>query len=310
MIAQDVIGVDIAKDWIDTFTLSTRGHARIATTRQALARFARAAAGSLVVLEASGGYERHVTQALAQAGVSCARVNPRQARDFARATGRLAKTDRVDAEVLAHMGRALAPAPTPPTDADRARLADLVARRADLVATIGREKNRAGTAADPWISTEIARLLRVLQTHLAAVEAQIATLLDTCPALAEDRRRLTSVPGIGPALSAVLIARLPELGRIDARRIASLAGLAPHACDSGVMRGHRHIWGGRPDVRRALYQAALVGSRWDPAMKAFRKRLQDAGKPVKVALIATARKLLTIINAMFRENLPYQNQTT
>ena len=228
---QDVIGVDIAKGWIDTFTLSTSRHERIPTTKQALARFAKACAGALVVCEASGGYERPLTEALAKAQVDCARVNPRQAREFARATGRLAKTDRVDAEILARLGMALTPKPTPLIDADRARLADLVARRDDLVAGIGREKNRARTTSDPWIAREIARLLRVLQAHLTAIEDQIAAHIDACPALAEDQRRLTTVPGIGITLSAVLIARLPELGQIDHRRIASLAGLAPHARD-------------------------------------------------------------------------------
>jgi transposase len=303
---QDVIGVDIAKGWIDTFTLSTLRHERIPTTKQALARFARAAKGALVVCEASGGYERPLIEALAKAKVDCARVNPRQAREFARATGRLAKTDRVDAEILARMGRALAPDPTPPVDPERARLADLVARRDDLVASIGREKNRARTTSEPWIAREIARLLRVLQAHLTAVEGQITARIDACAALAEDQRRLTTVPGIGPALSAVLIARLPELGQLDHRRIASLAGLAPHACDSGLHRGKRHVWGGRADVRRTLYLAAFIASRYDPALKAFRKRLKDAGKPTKVAITACARKLLTILNAMFRDAKDHQ----
>ena len=306
---QDVIGVDIAKGWIDAFTLSSRKHERIATTKQALARFARACAGALVVCEASGGYERPLLEALAKAGVPCARVNPRQAREFARATGRLAKTDQVDAEILARMGRAISPEPTPPVDPERARLADLVARRDDIVASIGREKNRARTTSDLWIAREIARLLRVLQAHLKAVEGQIAAHIDACAALAEDQRRLTTVPGIGPALSAVLIARLPELGQMDHRRIASLAGLAPHACDSGLHRGKRHVWGGRADVRRTLYLAAFIASRYDPALRAFRKRLQDAGKPTKVAITACARKLITILNAMFRDTKDHQTTT-
>lgn len=307
-LAQDIIGVDIAKGWIDTFTLPTLKHERIVTTKQALARFARTAKGALVVCEASGGYDRPLTEALAKAGTVCARVNPRQAREFARATGRLAKTDRVDAEVLARMGRALSPRPTAPVDPDRARLADLVARRDDLVASIGREKNRARTTRDPWIVREIAGLLRVLQAHLKAVDGQIAAQLDACPTLAEDGRRLTTVPGIGPTLSAVLIARLPELGQLDHRRIASLAGLAPHARDSGTHRGKRHIWGGRADVRRTLYLAAFIASRCDPTLRALRKRLQDAGKPTKVAITACARTLITILNAMFRDAKDHQKQ--
>lgn len=303
---QDVIGVDIAKGWIDTFTLSSRKHERIPATKQALARFARAAEGALVVVEASGGYERPLTEALGRAQVDCARVNPRQAREFARATGRLAKTDQVDAAILARMGRALELKPVPPVDPDRAHLAGLVARRDDLVAMIRAEKNRAGTTRDTWIAREIAGLLKVLQDHLKAVEEQVAAHVETCAALAAESRRLTSVPGIGPALSAVLIARLPELGQLDHRKITSLAGLAPHACDFGLHRGKRRIWGGRADVRRALYLAAFIASRHDPTLKAFRKRLQDAGKPVKLAITACARKLLTILNAMSRNGQDYR----
>jgi len=302
---QNFIGVDIAKDWIDVFYFSTRKRERILTTKQALARFARAAHGNLVVLEASGGYERPLTEALARAGTDYARVNPRQAREYARATGRLAKTDRVDAEMLAGMGRALELEPTSPVGAERVRLADLVARRDDLVTTIRREKNRAGQTRDRWIAREIARLLKVLQDHLVAVEAQIETLVAACEILTEQSRRLCSVPGIGPAISAALLARLPELGQLDRRQVASLAGLAPHACDSGTYRGKRRIWGGRADLRRSIYIAAFIASRHDPAFKAFRQRLQDAGKPVKLAITACARKLLTVINAMFRDNTDY-----
>lgn len=305
---QDFIGVDIAKDWIDVFHLSTGRRERIATTKQALARFARAAGDALVVLEASGGYERPVTEALAKAGVDYARVNPRQAREFARSLGKLAKTDRVDAGILARMGKALELAPTPPADPDRQRLADLVARREVLVGMIRSEKNRAGITRDRWLSREIALSVRVLQDHLAAVEEQIATLLETRDRLAEEARRLRSVPGIGPAVAAVLLACLPELGHLEARQIAALAGLAPHACDSGRSRGKRHIWGGRAGVRRALYLAAFIGSRYDPVLKAFRKRLQGAGKPTKVALTACARKLLTILNAIMRDRKDYVKQ--
>jgi transposase len=307
---QEVLGVDVAKDRLDVFTLSTARRQRVPTTGPALARFARAAKGGLVVLEASGGYERPVIEALTKAGAAFARVNPRQAREFARATGRLCKTDRVDAEVLARMGRALELAPTPPAGPDRVRLASLVARRDDLVTTLRREKNRAGTTRDPWLSKEIASLLRVLQRHLAAIEAQIATLVEARERLATQARRLRSVPGIGPAVAAVLLARLPELGQINARQIAALAGLAPHACASGLSRGQRRIWGGRAEVRRALYLAAFIASRYDPRLRAFRQRLQDAGKPTKLALTATARKLLTILNAMSRSEQNYRKQPT
>jgi transposase len=304
---QDFIGVDIARDWIDVFRLSTGARERVATTGPALARFARSAGGALVVLEASGGYERGLVAALVRAGVDHARVNPRQAREFARATGRLAKTDRVDAEELARMGRALELAPTPALDASRARLAALVARRDDLVAMIRSEKNRARQTGERWIAREIARLLGVLQRHLAAVEAEIEALLAADAALGAQTSRLRAVPGIGPAVAAVLLARLPELGRLGRRQIASLAGLAPHACDSGLHRGKRRIWGGRADLRRALYIAAFIASRRDPTLKAFRTRLEAAGKTFKLAVTACARKLLTILNAMFRDHSDYRS---
>jgi transposase len=305
---QNFIGVDIAKDWIDVFYLNTSKHERIPTTKQSLARFARAVRDGFVILEASGGYERCVTEALAKAGAPYARVNPRQAREFARATGKLAKTDKVDAQILALMGRALNPARTIPDDPDTARLADLVARRSVLVGQIRAEKNRLQTTRDDWISKEISIMISVLEDHLAAVEAQIETQIATREALAQQSARLCSVPGIGPAISAVLIACLPELGQLDGRKIAALAGLAPHAADSGIHRGKRHIWGGRETARRALYIAAFIASRFDPALKAFRKRLQDAGKPVKVAITACARKLLTILNAMTRNRENYVKQ--
>lgn len=305
---QNFIGVDIAKDWIDVFYLTTSKHERIPTTKQSLARFAKAALDGFVILEASGGYERCVTAALAKAGAPYARVNPRQAREFARATGKLAKTDKVDAQILALMGRALTPARTIPDDPDTARLADLVARRGVLVGQIRAEKNRLQTTRDDWICKQISIMIRVLEDHLAAVEAQIETQIATRKALATQSARLCSVPGIGPTISAVLIACLPELGRLDNRKIAALAGLAPHAADSGIHRGKRHIWGGRETARRALYIAAFIASRYDPAIKAFRKRLQDSGKPVKVAITACARKLLTILNAMEKKGENYVKQ--
>ncbi len=299
---QEVIGVDIAKDWIDVHTLSTRQDARIMTTKQALAGFAEMAAGAFVVFEASGVYTRHLSQALDKEGISYACVNPRQAGDFARSTGKLAKTDRLDAQVLAQMGRALNLRPTLPAEPDRVRLADLVARRGDLVAMIGAEKNRAKQAQDAWIGTEIAGLLKVLNDHLQQIESQIEALIDSSKPLAEASQRLRSMTGVGPARGAAILARLPELGTLDRRQIASLA---PHACESGQHRGKRRIWGGRAEVRRSLYLAAFIASRHDPRFKAYRTRLQTAGKPVKLPITACARKLLTILIAMVRDKTDY-----
>lgn len=304
---QDYIGVDIAKNWIDIFHLASARHERIATTARELARFARSVKGALVVLEASGGYERPVTDALARAGATWSRVNPRQAREFARATGRLAKTDRVDAEVLARMGRALELAPTAPIDPERAELAALLARRDALNTMIRAEKNRAATTQDPWLAKQVASLISAMTKSLETLEARIATRVEAADHLRDTAQCLRTVPGIGPIIAATLLARLPELGTLDEKRIAALAGLAPHACDSGLHRGKRRIWGGRADLRRALYIAGFIASRYAPNLKAFRERLQAAGKPTKLAIVACARKLLTILNAMIRDKKPFLN---
>jgi transposase len=300
---QNVLGVDIAQDWIDVFDLSACTSSRIATSD--LRAFARDLCDVLVVLEATGGYERPLVEALEARGVAYVRVNPRQAREFARATGRLAKTDKVDARILAHMGRALELKPDVPLSPARKRLAELVARRDDLVRMTTAESQRLAMARDAYVRQDIACVLILLKTRKAALETQIDAAIHEVSELAGQQACLRSAPGIGPATAAILLARLPELGHVDRRAIASLAGLAPHACDSGHRRGKRHVWGGRSDVRRALYLAAFVASRFNPDLKAMRQKLQDAGKPVKVAILAVARKLITILNAMARDKRNY-----
>lgn len=303
---QNVIGVDIAKDWIDTHCFDSGRAGRIEMSPRALKAFARRCTGALVVFEASGGYECLLADALTAAGVAYARVNPRQAREFARATGRLAKTDRVDAEVLACMGRTLELSPTPPPDPARTRLAALMARRDDLTGEVAREACRLKQAREAFVRADIVSLIRILKRRIVRLEAEIAALIKAHEPLAEAEQRLRSAPGIGPITAASLIARLPELGHVSRSAIANLAGLAPHACDSGQMRGQRRIWGGRKEVRTSLYQAAFIASRYDPALKALRQRLQDAGKPFKVVIIAVARILLTQLNAILREQRNYR----
>uniref|UniRef100_UPI003B52D715 IS110 family transposase n=1 Tax=Roseovarius indicus TaxID=540747 RepID=UPI003B52D715 len=298
---QDVIGVDIAKDWIDVFFLSTGRAERVPMATAELRAFAARARGALVVFEASGGYEHPLSEALDAADVTYARVNPRQAREFARATGRLAKTDRVDARVLAEMGRALALRPTPPADPGRARLAGLMGRRDDLGAMLRAEMARLRQARDASVRRDIGSMIALLRRRIGKLEAEIAAVIGADEALSDRSRLLRTMPGVGPLLAASLLARLPELGRLDRRAIASLAGLAPHACDSGRFRGKRRIWGGRAEVRRTLYLAGFIASRYDPALRAFRRKLQEAGKPVKLAIVACARKLLTVLNAMLRD---------
>lgn len=302
---RNVIGVDIAKHWIDTYNLESGTASRIGMTAKSLKAFAAGCTDTLVVFEASGGYERPLAEALAAAGMAYARINPRQAREFARATGRLAKTDQVDACVLAVMGRALALSPTPPPDPARTRLAALVARREDLVDQAAREANRLKQAGDAFVRADIASLIRVLKGRIAKVETEITAQIASDETLAATEQRLRSAPGIGPVTAASLLARLPELGRVSRGAIANLAGLAPHACDSGQMRGQRHIWGGRKQVRKSLYQAAFIATRFDPALKALRERLEAAGKPFKVAIIAVARILLTHLNAIVRDSRNY-----
>lgn len=303
---QDYIGVDVSKDWIDVFDPRAGTHSRHSTAAASLARFARTARGTQVIFEASGGYDRPLATALGRAGVVFTRVNPRQAREFARASGRLAKSDRVDAGLLARMGAALTPAPTPPLCPARRHLADLLSRRQDLVGMIGQERNRAQQATDPWVRAAITAHLQALRHQLAATEQRIAHHVAAEPELSEQARRLQAASGIGAHTASVLLAYLPELGQLDRRRIAALAGLAPQANDSGRRRGPRRVWGGRPQLRRALFIAALAASRHDPVLAAFRARLEANGKAKKTAILAVARKLVTILNAMIRDNTLYR----
>jgi transposase len=304
ILPRNVLGVDVAGDWIDVFDASNNRSIRV--TNDNLETFATGLApDAFVVLEATGGYERPLMDALEKAGLRHSRVNPRHVREFARATGHLAKTDRVDARVLAEMGSALDLRPTRPVDAGRRRLAELTARRQDIVSHITADTQRLAMAHDPFVRRDIGRLLGVLRGRRAAIEKEIARHIRSCEKLSTDAARLRTAPGVGQTIAAVLLARLPELGQLDRRAIASLAGLAPHACDSGHRRGKRHIWGGREDVRRVLYIAAFVASRRDPVLKAVRDRMQAAGKPAKVAILAIARKLLTILNAMIRDQRDY-----
>jgi transposase len=298
---EKVIGVDVAKSWIDVCGPEGREE-RIAMEPARLGRFARAAAraGALVVFEASGGYDRRLRAALEAAGTAHARVNPAQARQFARATGRLAKTDRVDARLLADMGRRLELTPAVPLPPERQALQALVTRRRQLVDMRKAETTRLKQTADAFARRSIEGHLRRLEREVAAFDAEIAARVAAAPDLRDGARRMRTAPGVGPVVAATLLAEMPELGRLDRRKVAALAGLAPVARDSGTRRGPRAIAGGRPLVRSLLYLAALQASRRDPGLAAFRARLLAAGKTPKQAIIAVARKLLVILNAMFR----------
>lgn len=301
----NAIGVDVSKAWIDVFDPLSGAVRRIGNDPSGLHDWAASLTGRFVVFEATGSYDRELARALAAAGVDHARVNPRQAREFARACGVLAETDRVDARVLAAMGDRLALRRSEPPSPARQRLADLVAYRASVRDTLTAEQLRLQTVCDPWVRRQIASAIRTLSLRLKRADAEIERHKKADETLARLNVRLQTAPGVGPQVASTLIAGLPELGQIDRRAIASLAGLAPHASESGIRTGRRRIWGGRSQVRRALYIAALVAIRWDAHWKAVYNRMRDAGKAAKTCLIAIARRLLVRLNAMVAHNADY-----
>ncbi len=304
---QDIfIGVDVSMDWLDIHHPS-HADQQIANGGRELTIFARRSAreGAWVIFEATGGYDRMLCQALERAGAQFSRVNPARARDFARAIGMIGKTDQVDARMLALMGERLRPAPTEPVPAARRALQAQATRRRQLVETRKQEATRLKQTADATARADIRSHIAFLDRHVARVEARIAELVAEDEAFAGIERRLRTAPGIGPVVAAILIAELPELGHLDRRGIAALVGLAPVARDSGKRNPPRAIAGGRPVLRSMLYLAALQASRRHPMFMAFRARLQDQGKPTKVAIIAVARKLLTILNAMLRSHTDF-----
>lgn len=301
-----VIGIDVSKRRLDV-ALADRIE-RVDNDAAGLAALVPAltAAGTgLVVLEATGGYETAAVLALQAGGIAVAVVNPRQVRDFARAQGRLAKTDAIDARVLARFGAVMRPRPLPPIDPSHDALHGLVARRRQLVDMLVAEHNHlehAGAAAAAWIEEHIV----MLRNQLAQLDAAIAATVEADRTLARRHAILISVKGVGPATAAVLLAELPELGRIEHKQLAALIGVAPVNHDSGQVRGQRHIAGGRASVRCALYMATLSAVRHNHTLQAFYQRLRANGKPAKVALVAAMRKLATILNAVIRDDRPWQ----
>lgn len=260
---------------------------------------------TLIVLEATGGLELPVTLALAAAGLPVAVVNPRQTRDFAKATGQLAKTDALDARALAHFGEAIRPVPRPLPAAQAQELSALLGRRRQLGEMLTAEKNRL-SAAPAGLHPRIQAHLRWLEHERRDIDTEVGRRIRTSPVWRAKDDLLQSVPGVGPVLSHTLVAPLPELGTLTRQRIAALVGVAPLNRDSGTLRGRRSVWGGRACVRATLYMGALVAVRHNPVLKAFYDRLRIAGKPAKVALTACMRKLLTILNAMLTHQTPWQ----
>lgn len=301
------VGCDVSKHHLDVFDAGSGQSQRRLNTADAAAALAHAAAqsGDLVVFEATGAYDRRLRDALAAAGARFVRVNPGRARDFARAAGFLAKTDKVDARMLAAFGQALAPSADAAPDGERERLSALVKRRDQLVKMRAQERVRASECADADIAVLIEEHLAWLDARIRDLNARIKAQTKASPVIAREIARLQSAPGVGPVTATVLVALLPELGARSPKTIAALAGLAPLNADSGQKRGQRRIRGGRRRVREALYMAAISAIRSKTRLGRFYRRLRDAGKSAKQAIIAVARKLLVALNAMARDNTAF-----
>lgn len=302
------VGIDVSKRMLDVCGEGADAVLRIPNEAGAVAALAQdlARRGAFAAFEATGVYDRLLARTLAEAGVPFCRVNPSRIRDFARASGRLAKTDAIDARVIAAFARALLPPPAPQESPARRRLATLAKRRDQLVAMRAQEKNRASEAGDGALAAAVRRHIAFLTGEIAAVEADIEAAAAADPALAARNRLLRSAPGVGPVAALQLLALMPELGATGPKQIAALAGLAPRNADSGQFRGKRAIAGGRKRVRDALYMAALNAVRRQNPLRDFYQRLRAAGKPAKAALVAAARKLLVLLNAMIRDQAPYR----
>ena len=303
-----VVGIDVSKDRLDV-AVRPSGEvfavARDADGLDALIAKLTPLAAAAIAVEATGGYETVVAASLAAAGLPVVVVNPAQVRAFAQALGKRAKTDPIDAGVIAHFVEATKPSVRPLPDEATRLLADLVARRRQIVAMMGAERQRQKRLTNKRLQRSILRLLAALQKELSSLETDIDDAVRGSPAWRDKEDLLVSVPGIGKIIARTLLAELPELGSLDRRKIAALVGLAPWTRQSGKWKGKSFIGGGRAGVRANIFLGAMTAARHNPGLKAFRDRLVQAGKPKLVALVATARKLLTILNAIVRDRRPW-----
>lgn len=302
------IGIDVAKERLDIAVHESGESWTVANAEvawAALVKRLRALEPALLVVEASGGYEQGILFAVLAEGLPAARVNPRRTHSFARAMGYLAKTDRIDARVLAHFAAAVQPRLSETPAAEQLELSELVARRRALVAMLVAERNRLRITRTAAVRADIERHIAWLEQELDGRDGELQALLANSQTWQALDERLQSVPGVGRIAAASLLAQLPELGRLNRREIAALVGLAPFNRDSGTHRGARRISGGRPAVRTALYMCAVSALRCNPALQALYQRLKAEGKPSKVALTACMRKLLVILNAMVRDRRPW-----
>lgn len=304
-------GIDVSKASLDVAIWGKEGQRSFSNDEKGITHLVSWLGGlkpALVTLEATGGFEVPVVAALGVAGLPVAVVNPRQVREFARAMGRLAKTDALDAEVIAYFGATLHPEPRTLPDAVAQELAAILARRRQLLGMLTAECNRLQTARTP-VGQRIQRHISWLEQEVATLSDDLSRIVRESPIWREKDNLLRSVPGVGPVLSTTLLADLPELGTLNRKQIAALAGVAPLNRDSGSFRGRRMVWGGRPQIRGALYMGALVATRYNPVIRTFYQRLCAAGKPKKMALVACMHKLLTILNAILRHRTPWRQMT-
>jgi transposase len=304
------VGIDVSKDTLEVFVDSAGESFSVPNTAEGVAALsarllALEAPASLVVVENTGGYERRCAADLMDAGLPVALVNPRRTRDFARAIGWLAKNDRIDARLLAEFGRRVGPTPAARVPPQRALLDELVGRRRQLVAMRASESTRLKQASGKAVVASLEKHLRQLSAQVHELEKRIAKMVEDDDDWRGRARLLQSVPGVGPAVAATLVAELPELGSASRQSVAALAGVAPYDDDSGKWRGRRHCSGGRAPVRCALYMAALTARRFNPVIKDLSDRLTAAGKPFKLVMVACVRKLLTILNAVVRRGTPW-----
>lgn len=300
-------GIDVSKQWLDVALLPSGRTWRVEHSPEAAAELARGLASdverpSLIVMEATGGLEASLAATLVAAGLAVAVVNPRQVRDFARASGLLAKNDRLDALVLARFGEAMRPEPRPLADAEQRALSELVARRRQIIEMIVAERTRRNSARSKRVQKSHDTVIEFLSRQLSGVDAEIAALIKASPIWREHENLMRTMAGVGPVTARTLLAMLPELGRLSRRKVAALVGVAPHCRDSGAWRGRRSIGGGRGPVRHVLYMAAVAAVRSNRELALYYTRLK-ATKPNKVALVAVMRKMLVKLNAMIRINI-------
>lgn len=304
------IGVDVSKDHLDIAFPGTSKVWRTANDAAGIAALARRAQRLIapqLVCEATGRYTRPLMRGMAERGVPITRANPRQIRDFSRATGRLAKTDAIDAVAILRFACAMQPPASLPPAPNQVRLADLVRRRRQLVDMLAMEKQRDHLPDDGRIAASLKRHLDFLASEVAGIDREIASEIEADRALARRAELLRTIPGLGNVTAATLVAELPELGRIGKKQIAALVGVAPMNQDSGLHRGQAHIAGGRMSARCSLYMATIVAIRCNPAIRPFYKRLREQGKPPKVAIVAAMRKLLIAANAMLEHDQPWSH---